>query len=232
MNYPVEHEWKLDNPVWHALNETHERFGITYDNLKCYHPNYCPFGGFIGYTDVARLLDQYAAIADEFFIIGNKPEFSEKISLKNELVCLQLICRSMPAIEIKETIVPLNENHAGELFSLVTLVQPGYFRRKTHELGNYFGIFKNNMLVAVTGERMKLNGFTELSAIVTHPEHVGNGYASQLTAYVAEKVLQEGKIPFLHVTEPNQNAINLYIKLGFETRRKISFWHFEQRSTV
>lgn len=223
----MEHEWKLDNPVWHALNETHEPFSITYDNLKCYHPGYCPFGGFIGYADVAWLLDQYAGIADDFFIIGHKPEYSEKLHLKNELVCLQMVLHQLPDIEIKEKIVPLGNEQAEELFQLVTLVQPGYFRKKTIELGNYSGIYKNNKLVAVTGERMKLNGFSELSAIVTHPEYTGNGYASQLTAYMAEKVLQEGKIPFLHVTETNQNAINLYKKLGFETRRKISFWHFE-----
>lgn len=222
----MEHEWKLDNPTWHALNESHKQFCVTYDNLNCYHPGYCPFGGFIGYNDISRLLDQYAGTIDNFFIIGKKPEFSEKLLLKNELVCLQMIMHAAPAIEIKEEIVPLTGEHAEELFALVTLVQPGYFKRKTIELGDYFGIFKDGQLVAVTGERMRMDGFTELSAIVTHPDHGGRGYARQLTAHVTNKILQEGKTPFLHVTETNEIAVNLYKKVGFETRRKMSFWNF------
>jgi len=38
---------KLDNPVWHSLNETHQNFALHYHNIKFYHPDYCPCGGFI-----------------------------------------------------------------------------------------------------------------------------------------------------------------------------------------
>jgi predicted GNAT family acetyltransferase len=108
----------------------------------------------------------------------------------------------------------------------VNLVQPGYFKSKTVLLGDYFGIFKNEMLVAVTGERMKMNHFTEASAIVTHPDHTGKGYAKQLIAYAVNKIADENKIAYLHVAETNTGAIALYLKLGFVTRRKISFWNF------
>lgn len=226
MNITSKYEEQLDNPAWHSLNETHTRFCVAYDQLYCYNPDFCPFGGFTGDHRIAPLLEQYAETIENFFIIGNKPEYAEKLWLKQELVCLQMVLRHIPSVEIKETIVPLTPEHADELFELVTLVQPGYFRRKTMELGDYFGIFRDNQLVAVTGERMKLNRFTELSAIVTHPGFGGKGYASQLTAHVAGKALNEGKTPFLHVTETNEGAIRLYKKLGFETRRKMSFWNF------
>jgi predicted GNAT family acetyltransferase len=93
-------------------------------------------------------------------------------------------------------------------------------------MGDYFGVFKDNTLVAVTGERMKMNEFTEVSAVVTHPLYTGRGYAKQLVAYTVNKIFDQNKTPYLHVAEKNNGAIRLYEKLGFKTRRKISFWNF------
>jgi predicted GNAT family acetyltransferase len=81
--------------------------------------------------------------------------------------------------------------------------------------------------VAVAGERMKMNDFTEVSAVVTHPSYAGKGFAKQLIAHAANKIFDENKIPYLHVAETNFGAIRLYDNLGFKTRRKISFWHLE-----
>lgn len=71
-----------------------------------------------------------------------------------------------------------------------------------------------------------MNQYTEVSAVVTHPEHTGKGYAKQLTAYTSNKIFSENKIPYLHVADTNIGAIKLYEKLGYEVRRKISFWNF------
>ena len=130
-------------------------------------------------------------------------------------------------LAIAENIVLL-DNHREELFDIVNLVQPGYFRPRTALLGDYFGIFKNNSLVAVTGERMKMDGFTEVSAVVTHPDHLGKGYAKQLIAHTVNKIFGEDRFPYLHVAATNTAAIGLYEKLGFTTRRKISFWNLIQ----
>ena len=46
-------------------------------------------------------------------------------------------------VGVQEDIIPLGYEHAAILFELVNLVQPGYFKKKTSDLGNYFGIFKN-----------------------------------------------------------------------------------------
>lgn len=216
---------KLDNPVWHSLNETHSHFSINYEKLKCYDPGYCPFGGYKGNGEIAEGINRYAKLTDHFFIVGNKPKFPTDIVLKNELVCLQMVLDRKIDIVSEEEIIKLNHQYDEALFRLVNLVQPGYFKKKTVQLGDYYGIFKNGTLVAVTGERMKMNDFTELSAIVTHPEQTGRGYAKQLITYVVNKICEEQKIPFLHVAETNTVAISLYRKLGFEIRRKISFWN-------
>jgi len=136
-----------------------------------------------------------------------------------------MIINNTIEIEIKEPIIQLTNQHEDVLYQLVDLVQPGYFKRKTNLLGDYFGIFKNDELIAVTGERLKMNDFTEVSAVVTHPNHTGKGYAKQLIAHTINNIFTQNKIPYLHVLETNTAAINLYEKLGFIKRRKMSFWN-------
>ncbi|MEO8404537.1 MAG: GNAT family N-acetyltransferase [Chitinophagaceae bacterium] len=217
---------KLDNPVWYSLSESHQKFSIDYGDVKFYQPDYCPFGAFINTNRTAGPIDKYAELKDIFFVVGEKPSFFDKVILKNELVCLQMIIEKNIILQNNQDIIALNGKYEKELFDLVDLVQPGYFNSKTVMLGEYYGIFDNGKLVAVTGERMKMDGFTEVSAVVTHPDYTGKGFAKQLVAHTVKKIIGENKIPYLHVAERNSGAIKLYETLGFSTRRKISFWNF------
>lgn len=219
-----EHE-KLDNPVWYSLSETHQNFAIDYGNIKFYHPDYCPFGGFKQIGNTSTFVSEYSMLIDNFFIVGEKPEFSNSLKLKSELVCLQMVNHRKIDLDIQKNILELDEEHMDDLLKLVNLVQPGYFKSKTSLLGNYYGIFKNNELIAVTGERMKMDGYVEVSAVVTHPNHTGKGYPKQLIVNTVNNIFNQKKIPYLHVAKTNVRAINLYKKLGFQTRREISFWN-------
>ena len=221
-------ENKLDNPVWYSLCETHKDHSIGDSSIKFYHPDYCPFGGFANETNITEAIAEYSSLTDNFFIVGEQPPLPTSLQFKNELVCDQMIIFNKINIECTENIVKLTEEHAEELLQLVNLVQPGYFKKKTASLGNYFGIFQNNMLVAVTGERMQMNTFIEISAVVTHPDHTGKGYAKQLVAHTTNNIFAQQKIPYLHVSATNTGAIQLYKKLGFSLRRKISFWNIEK----
>jgi len=218
-------ENKLDNPVWNSLSETHGGFVLDYGNTKFYHPDYCPFGGFINSQSTLEASNQYSVATDNFFIVGEKPEISNSLKIVKELICLQMIVYNKIELSITEYIVKLTEEHNDKLVHLVNLVQPGYFKNKTASLGNYYGIFKEDQLVAITGERMKMNDFTEVSAIITHPDHTGKGYAQQLITHCVNSIFSESKTPYLHVVESNMGAIALYEKLGFVTRRKMSFWN-------
>ena len=220
---------KLDNPVWYSLLETHKNFSIVYKDSKFYDPDYCPFGGFESEDDIPAQIDEYSKLIDSFFVVGEKPKFSEKITLKNELVCLQMIIENRIDLESKESIIRLNDKHGESLYNLVNLVQPGYFKKKTILMGDYYGIFKTDKLVAVAGERMKMNDFIEVSAVVTHPLYTGRGYAKQLIAYTVNEILSQNKTPYLHVAEKNSRAIKLYETLSFKVRRKISFWNLMKR---
>jgi len=218
---------RLDNPVWHSLSETHKDLSIDYHNIKFYQPAYCPFGGFIDNNNVASRIDEYSKLINNLFVVGEKPFFSNKLFLKKELICVQMVLEKKTEAGIEEDLIKLDNAFSGALSSLVNEVQPGYFKKKTNLMGDYFGIVKDGKLVAVTGERMKMKNFTEVSAVVTHPFYTGKGYARQLVGYTVNKIFNENKIPYLHVAETNLGAIRLYEKLGFTTRRKISFWNLQ-----
>ncbi len=217
---------KLDNPVWHSLTETHKELAIEFDGAKFYDPAYCPFGGSINIEETVHALRRYSDQASNFFVVGQQPKFSNPLILNKELVCNQMVLDSIIETDDDGEIVELNAEHKSDLLDLVNLVQPGYFKNKTPELGNYYGIYGGNQLLAVAGERMKMNSYTEVSAVVTHPDHTGRGLAKKLVAHTSNSILLENKIPYLHVAEENIGAVKLYEKLGFVTRRKISFWNF------
>jgi GNAT superfamily N-acetyltransferase len=219
-------EQKLDNPVWYSLSETHQDFAVNYEGIKFYDPSYCAFGGFVAVAETLTGNDEYLKQIADFYIVGEKPYCSNRLRISKELVCNQMVLAIPVNMEITETITWLQTpQQKKDLFDLVNLVQPGYFKEETAQLGSYYGIYKNGTLIAAAGERMKMDTYTEVSAIVTHPEHTGKGYAKQLIAHACSRIFSAHKIPYLHVAENNTGAISLYEKLGFLTRRKISFWH-------
>ncbi len=101
------------------------------------------------------------------------------------------------------------------------LTKPGPFFARTHELRDFVGVKRNGKLVAMAGERMKPEGFTEVSGICTAPGYRGQGYASALSRLVTGGILVNGETPFLHVHAHNTAAITLYQALGFSLSREM-----------
>ena len=71
----------------------------------------------------------------------------------------------------------------------------------------------------MAGERLAIPGYREVSAVCTHPAHLGHGYAQQLTREATATILADGDIPFLHVAGGNGAAIHIYEQLGFGAAR-------------
>jgi predicted GNAT family acetyltransferase len=104
---------------------------------------------------------------------------------------------------------------AAEMIALKAIAFPGFFGARTPEMGRYRGIRVNGELVAMAGERLAFPGYREVSAICTHPAHLGHGYAQRLTHEATAVILADGDIPFLHVAGGNAAAIHIYEQLGF-----------------
>jgi ribosomal protein S18 acetylase RimI-like enzyme len=118
-------------------------------------------------------------------------------------------------------IVALGVADVPEMLALTSVTQPGPFGPRTTELGRYIGIRRRGMLVAMAGERMRLDGFTEVSAVCVEPVHRGHGFAVDLVRALVSSMAARSEIPFLHVFSSNHAAIALYRKLGFTLRRRM-----------
>jgi predicted GNAT family acetyltransferase len=137
-------------------------------------------------------------------------------------IIVQMVAQGLtPAEAPAFTLAPLTDADAPQMLALATLTEPGPFYGRTHQLGDFVGVKQDGRLVAMAGERMKPQGFTEVSGVCTHPEHRGRGYAGALMRIVAGRILARGETPFLHAYPHNTGAIALYASLGFALRREM-----------
>lgn len=216
----------LDNPAWWALTGVQQPFATGNAYVQRYRRGILPFAAYDHqHGDKIAQLDSLLATGEVFFLIGGLPPLPSYWTILNELPCAQMINQTRvqpPPGSV--TITTLQEPHQTALYNLIQQVQPGYYEPDTQQLGNYYGIYDKDRLVAVAGERMRLTELSELSAICTDPAYTGRRYAQHLIAHLCNTNLDRGIIPFLHVLDSNERAIRLYEHLGFVTRRTISFW--------
>jgi predicted GNAT family acetyltransferase len=111
---------------------------------------------------------------------------------------------------------------------LVKLTKPGPFGKRTIDFGYYHGIFDHGQLVAMTGQRLHAENYTELSAVCTHPDHLGKGYATALMKHQLQIILTHSQKPFLHVREDNERAIAVYDRLGFVVSGPMNFYFLKK----
>jgi ribosomal protein S18 acetylase RimI-like enzyme len=119
--------------------------------------------------------------------------------------------------------VPLGVGDVADMLDLVERTRPGPFLARTIELGSYIGVRRAGVLVAMAGERFRLPGWTEISAVCTDESVRGSGLASRLVRAVGAGIAQRGDGVILHVASTNTSAIRLYRTLGFVERRPIDF---------
>jgi GNAT superfamily N-acetyltransferase len=103
-------------------------------------------------------------------------------------------------------IVALGDAQRADVLALTALVYPHYFRPRTMDMGRYFGIYRDGRLAAMIGERMGSETSREISAVCTHPDFLGHGYARRLMAMLTNDLLGRGVQPFLHVSHENERG--------------------------
>jgi predicted GNAT family acetyltransferase len=217
----------LDNVIWNALNTRQIEFAESFDQARRFIPEVTSLAGIReptaeGYKSLAGLLPAQGTVA-LFLAVPYEPRTGWTLVARAPL--LQMVCGDgKGAFGLENSsidgsrLVELGIADSPEMIELTSLTKPGPFGKRTHELGTYLGIRRGGTLVAMAGERLKVPGYTEVSAVCTHPEHTGHGYARILMTRVMHRIHARGETPFLHVREDNARAIDLYRRLGFDTR--------------
>ncbi|HVW62153.1 MAG TPA: GNAT family N-acetyltransferase [Puia sp.] len=221
-----DHFAKLDNPAWWALNGIQRSFATGGGAAGRYRRGILPFAAYDHASPKnITALDELLDPGEVFFLIGALPSLPSHWELIRQLPCVQMVLQQpLGEIPSETPVIPLTAADRDDMFDLINKVQPGYYERDTHQLGNYYGIRQEGQLVAIAGERIRLDGLTEVSAVCTDPGHTGMGYAQFLTKQVCRHNLEQGITPFLHTLTTNERAIRVYEHLGFRQRRIISFW--------
>jgi GNAT superfamily N-acetyltransferase len=214
------------NPVLTALQTTHAHLAITQGEALRYHPEVSPFAALKSST--AQALDDLHALltpGEQVWLpnISGLDPITVGLKVVTELPCHQMLLPASAALpEPHPAIAPLTCTNAAEMVALTDIAFPGFFRPRTCEMGQYFGIRDANQeLIAMAGERLTFPGYSEISGICTHPDHRSKGLAASLTAHVARHQRQQGITSWLHVSASNERAIRLYRALGFELIRTI-----------
>ena len=190
----------LDRPIWHSLTGRQAALALGDARAVRFRPEVNLFGEAAGRfaRGIARARrvdrgrrDARAARGRRGGGVAGTVVVSER--RLNQMVATRLH-RSARALDI----VPLGDADAGEMLALATLTAPGPFFAATHLQGGYIGVRRGGRLVAMAGERMKVPGFSEISAVCTHPDHRGQGFARALMEAVIAPLLERGEGVFLH----------------------------------
>lgn len=217
----------LDNVIWQALTTRQADFAESFDGARRFVPEVSPLSGFEEpgdghYESLAELVGP-AGTGAVFLDEPYQPRSGWEVVTGAPL--LQMVCESA-AVGVASNghgLCELGWADSSAMLELTALTQPGPFGPRTHELGAYIGIVQGGKLVAMAGERLKVPGHTEISAVCTHPEHTGRGYAGVLMSEMMKRIRERGETPFLHVRQDNARAVSVYESLGFRKRKLLHF---------
>jgi ribosomal protein S18 acetylase RimI-like enzyme len=228
----------LDNPIWRALSTTHADFTQTCNSARKFPREVSMLAGFSeptsqNYDSLASLLSPGETVG---LFLQAPPDPPEAWTIVSTGPLLQMLydnppspgnCAEGPPSDGARSnhmqFIPLTQADVPEMLALTKLTKPGPFGVRTHEMGDYFGIRSAGALAAMVGERLRLPGYTEISAVCTHPNHLGRGYASALMEMLMERICSRGELPFLHVRSENARAIQVYERLGFSIRARLHY---------
>jgi predicted GNAT family acetyltransferase len=215
----------LDNPVWNALNSGNKNLAEGNERAKYFPKDVAPF---VGLKDNSRadfdILYDLLPIGSVAAVVTPEAIVTPELwTLILETKLLQMVCDNpAPPVVFKYDLILLDTRHIPEMIALTQLTNPGPFYSRTIEFGNYTGIFEADRLIAMAGYRLQASPFIEISAVCTHPDHLGKGYAATLILHLAGLIRSNAGIPFLHSRTDNERAIKLYERLGFVNRRQMT----------
>lgn len=216
----------LDNPILNSLLTGHSKLALAHGRARRFPQEIGPLSGIPdqsaeSYQDLRAVAGSGAVVA---LFLNETPAPPAGWTLLRGGIVDQMV-RTEPAMRdqrllpLEATMRPLNAGDTHSMMELAQLTEPGPFQARTIELGAFYGIFHGCRLVAMAGQRLSLPGFVEVSAVCSHPDVRGRGYAPTLMSTVMDHIHAQGKTPMLHSFASNHAAIAVYKRLGFTWRR-------------
>ena len=217
----------LDNPIWNALTTRQQSLSIGGSLARRFDASIGAFAGLReqsheAYAELASTLDpgQPAVL-----VLDEALRLPAGWRILREIEIIHMTCPGEPVFPAPNfpapDLTPLTHADVPEMLDLVQLTEPGPFAPRTIDLGGYLGIKIENRLAAMAGYRVAPPGYREISAVCTHPDFRGRGYAHYLTATVARNIRALGDTPYLTAFAENHRAIRVYEAAGFVLRRSL-----------
>jgi predicted GNAT family acetyltransferase len=210
----------LDNVVWHAITGPQRELAEHTGAAGRFQPDVSPFSAIAdldsdeAWKDLARLV----GAGNIAVLFGPVVPAPTAWGIHQRMPCYQFIATNVTERSDPDGLIELGPEDVPEMIDLVAATRPGPFDKRTIELGRYLGVRKDGRLVAMTGERFRVPGFTEVSAVCTADEVRGTGLGRKLVLAVVDGIRARGDEAFLHVLTDNTPAIRLYESLGFTVR--------------
>jgi predicted GNAT family acetyltransferase len=213
---------RLDQAIWTALTSTQAHLGIGDSLARRYHPDVAPFAALAEETPAAyQALHQILQPDEQVALLSQDPlaPIDALQTTPMGTIHQMVATRRETGSADERDVLRLSKVDVPDMLALTQKTKPGPFGKRTHEMGNYIGIRDQGHLIAMAGERTRIDGYVEISAVCVDDEWRGKGLAGRLMTILRREIEQRRQTPYLHVFSNNRSAIGLYERLGFEVRR-------------
>jgi ribosomal protein S18 acetylase RimI-like enzyme len=219
-------EHVLDNPAWNALLTGNSHLAHGNEQVKYFDKEVSPFVGLKEITtDNLLLLHELIDDSPRLLVSPTEVEIPTPLKFLYSINGYQMVFNnSLNSNNSPSQTTQLTAKDVPQMLALTQLTNPGPFASRTLEFGHYEGIFEGDKLVAMAGQRLHALPFAEVSAVCTHPNHLGQGYAKQLLIKQINRIQAANQTPYLHVKNTNDRAISVYESLGFAKRIPVFFY--------
>ncbi len=224
-----EAEHPLDNMAWHALRgpQAHLAEGGRPDDGGAgrFRRPVAPFSatGRLDEAGWSALADLIGPGGAAILFRADVPDPPAGWSTAFRGTTIQYVATDLapPDPAVAERLVELGPDDSDDMVALTKLTEPGPFSAETWRTGRYFGLRRDGRLLAMAGERLRTDGWGEVSAVCVDPSARGQGLGAALTLAAAAAIAERGDRAMLHVAETNDPAHRLYRQIGFEVRRNV-----------
>ena len=92
---------------------------------------------------------------------------------------------------------------------------------------NFYAYIAAGKIVSIASMVRNFKNICAISHVYTNPSYRGKGYSAKIVTKLCQRILEEGKTPYLFVDTLNPISNHLYLKLGFDYLINQMHYHYE-----